>query len=143
MVLVVIGMFALGMVQKVPCYDGALVPGRRPAVHPRLLLRHPAPLRERGFADDLVPYFDRHPRIDHRRGIHYLEYPVLTGLFMEVASWLTPHGGAMQHRAQIYWIVNAGDADALRGRARGAAWPAPTGGGPGTACSSPCPPRSR
>src|SRR5205807_851745 len=39
--------------------------------------------------------------------IHYLEYPVLTGLFMEVASWLTPHGD-QPHPAQDYWLVNAG-----------------------------------
>jgi uncharacterized membrane protein len=31
---------------------------------------------------------------------------VLTGLFMEVASWLTPHASA-QHSAQMYWIVNS------------------------------------
>ena len=39
--------------------------------------------------------------------MQYLEYPVLTGVFMEVASWLTP-GGSMQYREQMYWMVNAG-----------------------------------
>ena len=53
-----------------------------------------------------MPYFDR---IRTRSGdMEYLEYPVLTGVFMEVASWLTPHGGDLQHREQIYWMVNAG-----------------------------------
>jgi uncharacterized membrane protein len=38
----------------------------------------------------------------------YLEYPVLTGAFMQVAAWLTPRGGDIQHREQLYWMVNAG-----------------------------------
>jgi uncharacterized membrane protein len=38
----------------------------------------------------------------------YLEYPVLTGVFMEVASWLTPSSGSIQDQEQIYWMVNAG-----------------------------------
>ena len=59
--------------------------------------------RSRGFADNLVPYFDR-----LNGDMNYLEYPVLTGLFMEVASWLTPGSGDMQHREQMYWMVNAG-----------------------------------
>jgi uncharacterized membrane protein len=33
---------------------------------------------------------------------------VLTGLFMEVAAWLTPGSGSLQHQAQWYWMVNAG-----------------------------------
>jgi uncharacterized membrane protein len=40
-------------------------------------------------------------------GMGYLEYPVLTGVFMEVASWLTPHSGTIQHQEQWYWFVNA------------------------------------
>ncbi|CAM5309684.1 hypothetical protein SNARM312S_01410 [Streptomyces narbonensis] len=41
--LVAIGMFALGMVQKLPCYNWAWFRDYLP-VHPRLLLGHPAPL---------------------------------------------------------------------------------------------------
>ena len=40
---VTIGMFALGMVQKLPCYDRGWFSAPA-AVHPRLLLRHPASL---------------------------------------------------------------------------------------------------
>ncbi len=57
----------------------------------------------RGFADGLVPYFDR-----LTGDIPFLEYPVLTGLFMEVASWLTPGGGDLAEREQAYWLANAG-----------------------------------
>ncbi|CAM5421156.1 Putative membrane protein OS=Streptomyces violarus OX=67380 GN=FHS41_004291 PE=3 SV=1 [Streptomyces violarus] len=40
--------------------------------------------------------------------MQYLEYPVLTGVFMEVASWLTPGSGSIQDQEQWYWMVNAG-----------------------------------
>ncbi|MET7443008.1 glycosyltransferase 87 family protein, partial [Streptomyces sp. NPDC005568] len=57
----------------------------------------------RGFADGLVPYFDK-----LSGDMDYLEYPVLTGVFMEVASWLTPGSGSIQDQEQFYWMVNAG-----------------------------------
>ncbi|KPC76746.1 membrane protein, partial [Streptomyces sp. NRRL WC-3753] len=57
----------------------------------------------RGFADGLVPYFDRLPG-----DMQFLEYPVLTGVFMEVASWFTPGSGSLVEREQIYWLINAG-----------------------------------
>jgi uncharacterized membrane protein len=108
MVLVVIGMFALGMVQKVPCYNGAwFATGDAQYIH-ACYSDIPHLYHDRGFADDVVPYFDSIPGNLAGSGFHYLEYPVLTGLFMEVASWLTPHGGTMQHRAQIFWVVNSG-----------------------------------
>ncbi|NED89137.1 hypothetical protein G3I76_54840, partial [Streptomyces sp. SID11233] len=50
-----------------------------------------------------VPYFDR-----LNGDMEYLEYPVLTGVFMEVASWLTPGGDDLVHREQVYWLVNSG-----------------------------------
>ena len=42
--------------------------------------------------------------------MEYLEYPVLTGLFMQVASWLTltRSSDPVQQREQMYWMVNAG-----------------------------------
>jgi uncharacterized membrane protein len=108
MVLVAIGMFALGMVQKVSCYNsGWFKPGDVQYIH-ACYSDIPHLYGTRGFSDDLVPYFDRIPDSVSGSGFHFLEYPVLTGLFMEVASWLTPHGGSMQHRQQIYWIVNSG-----------------------------------
>ncbi|MEV6005768.1 glycosyltransferase 87 family protein [Streptomyces sp. NPDC051976] len=106
MVLLVIGMFALGMAQKAPCYSGGwFKPGSPQYIH-ACYSDIPHLYSQRGFATDLVPYFDRIPD-SVSGGFHYLEYPVLTGLFMEVASWLTPHSGDMQHRAQIYWMVNS------------------------------------
>ncbi|WSZ83581.1 glycosyltransferase 87 family protein [Streptomyces sp. NBC_00859] len=101
--LVAIGMFALGMVQKMPCYDWGWFQGATSQYNHACYSDIPHLYVGRGFADDLVPYFDR-----INGDMSYLEYPVLTGLFMEVASWLTPHGGAIQHREQIYWMVNAG-----------------------------------
>ncbi|MEV7613129.1 glycosyltransferase 87 family protein [Streptomyces sp. NPDC089799] len=102
-VLVALGMFALGMVQKVPCYDWAWFKGASSQYTHACYSDIPHLFVVRGFADGLTPYFDRLPG-----DMEYLEYPVLTGLFMEVASWLTPGGGSMQHREQIYWMVNAG-----------------------------------
>jgi uncharacterized membrane protein len=101
--LVAIGMFALGMVQKLPCYNGAWFVGASSQYTHLCYSDIPHLFNGRGFADGLIPYFDRLPG-----DMEYLEYPVLTGLFMEVASWLTPDGGTLQHREQIYWLVNAG-----------------------------------
>ncbi|SNS87487.1 glycosyltransferase family 87 protein [Actinacidiphila glaucinigra] len=106
-VLVAIGMFALGMVQKVPCYDSGWFFGANAQYSHACYSDIPHLYHGRGFADDLAPYFDRIPDTVSG-GMGYLEYPVLTGLFMEVASWLTPHGGTIQHREQVYWLVNAG-----------------------------------
>ncbi|MYS20619.1 Uncharacterized membrane protein [Streptomyces sp. DvalAA-14] len=107
MVLVVIGMFALGMVQKASCYSGGWFQGGDVQYIHACYSDIPHLYAQRGFATDLVPYFDRLPdAVSGSSDIHYLEYPVLTGLFMEVASWFTPHGTA-QHSAQIYWIVNS------------------------------------
>ncbi|MFI7103883.1 glycosyltransferase family 87 protein [Streptomyces sp. NPDC050161] len=101
--LVAIGMFALGMVQKLPCYNGGWFFGATTQYTHACYSDIPHLYAGRGFADGLIPYFDRLPG-----DMQYLEYPVLTGLFMEVASWMTPHGGGIQEREQIYWLVNAG-----------------------------------
>ncbi|MER5930209.1 glycosyltransferase 87 family protein [Streptomyces sp. NPDC002054] len=102
-VLVALGMFALGMVQKLPCYNWAWFQGASSQYTHACYSDIPHLYAVRGFADNLTPYFDRLPG-----DMQYLEYPVLTGLFMEIASWLTPGSGSMQHREQIYWMVNAG-----------------------------------
>ncbi|GGW52943.1 membrane protein [Streptomyces lucensis JCM 4490] len=102
-VLVAIGMFALGLVQKAPCYDSAWFFGASSQYTHACYSDIPHLYQGRGFADHLVPYFDRLPG-----DMEYLEYPVLTGVFMEVASWLTPHSGSFQHQEQWYWFVNAG-----------------------------------
>ncbi|MFF8786625.1 glycosyltransferase family 87 protein [Streptomyces sp. NPDC015125] len=101
--LVAIGMFALGMVQKLPCYNGGWFFGATSQYVHACYSDIPHLYAGRGFADGLIPYFDRLPG-----DMEYLEYPVLTGAFMEIASWMTPHGGSIQYREQIYWLVNAG-----------------------------------
>ncbi|MFJ8675927.1 glycosyltransferase family 87 protein [Streptomyces sp. NPDC093589] len=103
--LVAIGVFALGMVQKLPCYNGGWFFGATSQYTHACYSDIPHLYGGRGFADGLIPYFDRLPG-----DMEYLEYPVLTGLFMEAASWLTPHRGGPQDHApeQIYWLVNSG-----------------------------------
>jgi uncharacterized membrane protein len=101
--LVAIGMFALGMVQKLPCYDSGWFFGASSQYTHACYSDIPHLYQGRGFADGLVPYFDKLPG-----DMDYLEYPVLTGLFMEVAAWMTPGGGSIQDQEQIYWFVNAG-----------------------------------
>ncbi|MBN0043279.1 DUF2029 domain-containing protein [Streptomyces actuosus] len=102
-VLVAIGMFALGLVQKAPCYNGAWFFGASSQYTHACYSDIPHLYQGRGFADGLVPYFDKLPG-----DMDYLEYPVLTGVFMEVAAWLTPGSGSIQHQEQWYWMVNAG-----------------------------------
>ncbi|MFC3573462.1 glycosyltransferase family 87 protein [Streptomyces yaanensis] len=101
--LVAIGMFALGMVQKLPCYDSGWFFGASSQYTHACYSDIPHLYQGRGFADGLVPYFDKLPG-----DMDYLEYPVLTGVFMEVASWVTPGSGTLQAREQTYWMVNAG-----------------------------------
>ncbi|MDO0926872.1 glycosyltransferase 87 family protein [Streptomyces sp. TG1A-8] len=101
--LVAIGMFALGLVQKAPCYHSAWFFGASSQYTHTCYSDIPHLYQGRGFSDGLVPYFDK-----LSGDMDYLEYPVLTGMFMEVASWLTPHSGTIQHQEQWYWFVNAG-----------------------------------
>ena len=100
--LVAIGMFALGMVQKVPCYNWAWFRGTTSQYTHACYSDIPHLFSGRGFAEGLVPYFDR-----LGGDIPFLEYPVLTGLFMQVAAWLTP-GGDLTSQEQSYWLANAG-----------------------------------
>ncbi|MFJ9826919.1 glycosyltransferase family 87 protein [Streptomyces sp. NPDC101160] len=101
--LVALGMFALGMVQKLPCYNWAWFRGSTSQYTHACYSDIPHLFSGRGFADGLVPYFDR-----IGGDIPFLEYPVLTGLFMQVAAWLTPGGADLTERQQAYWLVNAG-----------------------------------
>ncbi|MGW2560620.1 glycosyltransferase family 87 protein [Streptomyces sp. NPDC001514] len=102
--LVAIGMFALGMVQKIPCYEWAWFRGAGSQYTHACYSDIPHLFLGRGFADGLVPYFDR-----LGGDMEYLEYPVLTGLFMQVAAWLIlPFDGSVQQREQAYWMANAG-----------------------------------
>jgi uncharacterized membrane protein len=104
--LVTIGMFALGMVQKLPCYDDGWFYGPTTQYTHACYSDIPHLYNARGFADGLVPYFERIP--EELSDMEYLEYPVLTGLFMEVAAWLTPGSSSDPRPEQIYWLVNSG-----------------------------------
>ncbi|KIF68935.1 membrane protein [Streptomyces sp. AcH 505] len=101
--LVALGMFALGLAQKMPCYDWAWFRGTSSQYTHACYSDIPHLYLGRGFADGRIPYFDQ-----LSGDMDYLEYPVLTGLFMQVASWFTPSGGTLIHREQVYWLVNAG-----------------------------------
>ncbi|MDH2388221.1 glycosyltransferase 87 family protein [Streptomyces sp. HNM0663] len=108
--LVAIGMFALGMVQKLPCYNWAWFRGASSQYTHACYSDIPHLYLGRGFSDGLIPYFDRLPG-----DMEYLEYPVLTGLFMQVASWINDAaswlglpGGDLKSQEQMYWMVNAG-----------------------------------
>ncbi|GGU76648.1 membrane protein [Streptomyces litmocidini] len=100
--LVALGMYALGMVQKLPCYNWAWFRGTTSQYTHACYSDIPHLFVGRGFAEGLIPYFDR-----LGGDIPFLEYPVLTGLFMEVAAWLTP-GGDTSQQERSYWLVNAG-----------------------------------
>jgi uncharacterized membrane protein len=104
--LLAIGMFALGMVQKLPCYDGGWFYGPASQYTHACYSDIPHLYHARGFAEGLIPYFDRIP--GEPGDMEYLEYPVLTGLFMEVAAWLTPGGATDPRPEQLYWLINSG-----------------------------------
>ncbi|MFF8957690.1 glycosyltransferase family 87 protein [Streptomyces sp. NPDC014894] len=102
-VLVALGTFALGMVQKLPCYNWAWFRGANSQYTHACYSDIPHLYIGRGFSEGLIPYFDRLPG-----DMSYLEYPVLTGLFMQVASWLDLSGGSIQEQQQTYWMINSG-----------------------------------
>ncbi|MGP4109680.1 glycosyltransferase family 87 protein [Streptomyces sp. 4N509B] len=105
--LVAIGTFALGMVQKLPCYNSGWFYGPAAQYTHACYSDIPHLYNGRGFADGVIPYVDRIP--EHLSGsMEYLEYPVLTGLFMQLADWLTPQGGDSPRPEQLYWLVNSG-----------------------------------
>ncbi|MFE4606296.1 glycosyltransferase family 87 protein [Kitasatospora indigofera] len=96
----------LGMMQKLPCYDGGWFQAGSPQYVHACYSDIPHLFTGRGFADGLHPYVDKIPQ--GSPDMQYLEYPVLTGLFMQVAAWLTPGGGTGQQQEQWFWVINAG-----------------------------------
>lgn len=106
-VLVTLGTFAAGMLQKLPCYNGAWFFGQTSQYAHACYSDIPHLYNGRGFADGLVPYFERIPA-ETSGGMEFLEYPVLTGLLMKIAALMTPGDDDIVHREQIYWLVNAG-----------------------------------
>ncbi|MDT0267094.1 glycosyltransferase 87 family protein [Streptomyces sp. DSM 44915] len=103
--LVMIGMFALGMVQKVPCYQEYWFFSATGQYTHACYSDIPYLYESRGFADGKLPYAELSDTLSD--GMRFLEYPVLTGYFMQLAAWLTPGGGEVLE-AQLYWMVNAG-----------------------------------
>ncbi len=99
--------FALGMVQKIPCYDSGWFYGATAQYDHACYSDIPHLFTLRGFSIGNFPYLDRLPDSTDPN-MQYLEYPVLTGLFMWFATQLTPTGGTDMQREQIFWLVNSG-----------------------------------
>ncbi|MFG2824517.1 glycosyltransferase family 87 protein [Kitasatospora sp. NPDC048365] len=106
LVLVVIVTFVLGLAQKAPCYEDGWFHGATTQYTHACYSDIPHLFSGRGFATGLHPYLDQLPQPSP--DMQYLEYPVLTGLFMQVAAWLTTPNGTVQDREQWFWMVNAG-----------------------------------
>ncbi|WP_052440799.1 glycosyltransferase family 87 protein [Streptacidiphilus anmyonensis] len=100
--------WALGMVQKVPCYDSGWFYGASAQYDHACYSDIPHLFTLRGFnLPGNIPYVDKIPGSTDPT-MQYLEYPVLTGLFVWGAAQLTPTGGGDVYREQIFYLVNAG-----------------------------------
>lgn len=99
-VLVILGTtsFVLAFLQKLPCrLEGFGGDGN----YSRLCYSDIPPLfAARGFADGFFPYIQS-------GGDRPLEYPVLTGYFMQIATWLTGSSGRDSGRAIAFFDWNA------------------------------------
>src|SRR5690606_16946366 len=83
LLLVATAIFALGLVQKLPCHVAGWPRGEGNLVFTNLCYSDvPVLYRERGFADGNVAYIDT-------GAYQPLEYPVLTGVFMQVSASVT------------------------------------------------------
>jgi uncharacterized membrane protein len=92
--------FVLGYLAKVPCHAEAFGGDAR---YTRLCYSDiPYLYQLRGFADHWLPYVQTGPSQGPP-----LEYPVLTGWFMQVASWLTGSNGSSSQRALEFYDWNA------------------------------------
>ncbi|WP_083977570.1 glycosyltransferase family 87 protein [Kitasatospora azatica] len=98
--------YALGLVQKLPCYTSGWFFGATTQYTHACYSDIPHLYSARGLAQGLHPYLDMLPQ--PTPDMKFLEYPVLTGLFMQIAGWLTPTGGVIQDRERWFWMVNAG-----------------------------------
>ncbi|TQF04309.1 DUF2029 domain-containing protein [Kitasatospora acidiphila] len=97
--------YCLGLVQKLPCYTSGWFYGATSQYTHACYSDIPHLYSARGLAAGLHPYLDQIPL--PTPDMKFLEYPVLTGLFMQIAGWLTPTTGAIQGREQWFWMVNA------------------------------------
>ncbi|MGW2401143.1 glycosyltransferase family 87 protein [Kitasatospora sp. NPDC001664] len=105
-VLLVLGTCLLGILQKLPCYRRDWFFGAADQYTHACYSDIPHLYSWRGLAAGLHPYLDRLP--NPTPNMQFLEYPVLTGLFMQVAAWLTPASGETRAREQWFWLVNSG-----------------------------------
>nr|WP_198520680.1 glycosyltransferase 87 family protein [Kitasatospora sp. CB02891] len=103
---VAVVVFLLGLFQKASCYQSGWFFGATSQYTHACYSDIPHLFSGRGFADGGRPYLDPIPQ--GSADMQYLEYPVLTGLFMQIAAWLTTHNGDMMSREQWFWLVNAG-----------------------------------
>ncbi|MFE0460034.1 glycosyltransferase family 87 protein [Kitasatospora sp. NPDC058965] len=98
--------YCLGLVQKLPCYTSGWFFGATTQYTHACYSDIPHLYTARGLADGLHPYLDMIPQ--PTADMKFLEYPVLTGGFMQIAGWLTPTTGVIQDRERWFWAVNAG-----------------------------------
>ena len=90
--------FLAGYVMRTPCHAS----GFSGTIYPHMCYSDIPPLYQgRGFADGLFPFLQTSP------GTEVLEYPVLTGLFMWVASELTGTSGTVGVRGIEFFDWNA------------------------------------
>jgi len=91
--------YTVGYLTKLPCHAESFAGDAR---YTRLCYSDiPFLYQLRGFADGWLPYI----QTGDGRG-PALEYPVLTGFFMQVASWLTGREGSAQERALLFYDWN-------------------------------------
>lgn len=95
--------FALGLLQKKPCYDGAWF-GSGSQYSKACYSDMPHLYPGRGLADGAVPYFDK----TGDPGMPYLEYPVITGGVMYFAGVVAREfGGDLNAEQKWFVMVNA------------------------------------
>ncbi|MCF2532184.1 glycosyltransferase 87 family protein [Yinghuangia sp. KLBMP8922] len=92
--------FALGLVQKKPCYDGAWF-GESSQYTRGCYSDMPHLYQGRGFADGAVPYFDG----TGDPGMPYLEYPVITGGVMYFAGVLAREFGTDLNDEKLWFVM--------------------------------------
>lgn len=103
LILIAVMTFALGLVQKKPCYDGAWF-GVGSQYSKACYSDMPHLYQGRGFADGTVPYFEKTPD----EGMEYLEYPVLTGGVMYFAGVVAREfGDDLEAEKKWFVMINA------------------------------------
>ncbi|HSN06028.1 MAG TPA: glycosyltransferase 87 family protein [Candidatus Angelobacter sp.] len=91
--------YTVGYLTKLPCHEEAFGGDAR---YTRLCYSDiPYLYQLRGFADGWLPYIQTGPGQGPP-----LEYPVLTGFFMQVGSWLTGREGSAQARSLVFYDWN-------------------------------------